>query len=73
MNGFGKPVSTERQVDALDYAVEVLGIHPGKADRVIRHVADLILEGSSGRALGWLESIASTNEALHLLSILCTP
>lgn len=71
-NAFGKPVSTERQVDALDAAVESIGIDPMLADPVIRTAARYIERDEPDRALTVLRNITDLTGAYRLLAAMCT-
>jgi hypothetical protein len=70
-NAFGRPVSTERQVDALDTAVEVFGVHALLADPVIREAARWIERDEPHYALTVLRSIADLTGAYRLLAVMC--
>ncbi len=70
-NAFGRPVPTERQVAALDCAVEVIGIHEMLADPVIQEAARWIERDDPGKALIVLRNITDLTGAYRLLAVLC--
>jgi hypothetical protein len=71
-NAFGKPVPTERQVDALDTAVEVIGVSALLADPIIREAARYVELDEPGDALTVLRNITDLTGAYRLLAVLCT-
>lgn len=71
-NAFGKPVPTERQVAALDCAVEVIGVSQMLADPVIREAAMWIERDRPYKAKLILENITDPTGAYRLLAVLCT-
>jgi hypothetical protein len=71
-NAFGKPVPIVRQVNALDTAVETLGVDAMLADPVIRVAARYIDLDEPERALTALQNIVDLTGAYRLLAVLCT-
>lgn len=71
-NAFGYPVSTERQVAALDTAVDIFGCDPMVADPVITRAARYIASDEIDNALWTLECIADLTGAYRLLAVMCT-
>ena len=71
-NAFGKPVSTERQVAALDCAADDLGVDPMLADPVIRNAAKYIERDEAAKALLALRNIVDLTGAYRLLAVLCS-
>jgi hypothetical protein len=70
-NAFGHPVPTERQVAALDTAVEVIGVDPMLADPVIRNAARYVELDQPDKALTVLCNIVDITGAYRLLAVLC--
>ncbi len=71
-NAFGKSVPTERQVAALDCAVEDLGVDPLLCDPVIRAAARYIELDNVHDAMLVLRNIVDLTGAYRLLAVLCT-
>lgn len=72
-DNFGKPVPLERQVDALDCAVEIIGVDPMLADPVIRDAARYIERDEIDKAMLALRNIVDLTGAYRLLSVMCAP
>jgi hypothetical protein len=66
-----RPVCTERQVAALDTAVEVIGASAMLADPVIREAARYVELDEPERALIVLRNITDLTGAYRLLAVLC--
>lgn len=71
-DAFGHPVSTERQVAALDTAVEVFGQSALVADPVIQEAARFIEKDMPHEALLTLRNIADWTGSYRLMAVLCT-
>lgn len=71
-DAFGKPVSTERQVAALDCAADDLGADPLLADPVIQDAAKYIERDEAAKALLALRNIVDLTGAYRLLAVLCS-
>lgn len=71
-NAFGKSVPTERQVAALDTAVEVIGVDALLADPIIREAARYVELDAPESALVVLRNITDLTGAYRLLAVLCT-
>lgn len=71
-NAFGHAVPTERQVAALDTAVEDIGVDALLADPVIRDAARYIELDQPDNALLVLRNIVDLTGAYRLLAVLCT-
>jgi hypothetical protein len=71
-NAFGKPVPIERQVSALDCAVEDIGVHPMEADTVIREAALRVSRDDIEGALRVLRCVVDLTGAYRLLAVMCT-
>lgn len=71
-NAFGKPVPTERQVAALDCAVESIGVDALLADPIIRDAARYVELDQPDNALTVLRNIVDLTGAYRLLAVLCT-
>ena len=65
------PVPTERQVAALDTAVEVIGVNQFLADPVIREAAEWIRRDQPDKAMLVLRNITDLTGAYRLLAVLC--
>jgi hypothetical protein len=70
-DAFGHPVPTERQVDALDTAVEVIGVSAMLADPVIQEAARYIALDEPAHALTVLRNIVDLTGAYRLMSVMC--
>ncbi len=70
-NAFGKTVPTERQVAALDTAVEVIGVDSMLADPVIRDAARYVERDEIDKALLVLRNVVDLTGAYRLLAVLC--
>lgn len=70
-NAFGKPVPVERQVAALDTAVEAIGIDQMLADPVIRDAARYVELDQPDKALLVLRNITDLTGAYRLLAVMC--
>lgn len=71
-DAFGHPVPTERQVAALDVAVEALGVSEFLADPVIREAAAYVEKDLPDKALLVLRNIVDLTGAYRLLAVMCT-
>lgn len=71
-NAFGDPVSTERQVAALDCAIEQMGCGRYLADSVIREAAGYVAADRADAALRTLMVAVDLTGAYRLLAMLCT-
>lgn len=71
-NAFGKPVPVERQVAALDCAVENLGRDAFLADPVISKAAEYVARDEIDEALWVLMNIIDRTGAFRLLAVMCT-
>lgn len=71
-DAFGLPVSTERQVAALDCAVEAMGVDPGLADPMIQAAANAIERDEPASAITYLLNIVDLTGAYRLVAVLCT-
>lgn len=71
-NAFGYPVSTERQVAALDCAIEQMGCGRYLADSVIREAAEYVAADRADAALRTLMVAVDLTGAYRLLAMLCT-
>ncbi len=70
-SAFGRPVPVERQVAALDTAVEVIGVDQLLADPVIREAARYVERDEIGKALLVLRNIVDLTGAYRLLAVMC--
>ena len=70
-NAFGLPVPTERQVAALDTAVEDIGVDQMLADPVIREAAQWIERDEPAKAMIVLRNIVDLTGAYRLLAVMC--
>lgn len=70
-NAFGYPVPTERQVAALDTAVEQIGVSDMLADPVIREASRYVELDEPEKALLVLRNITDLTGAYRLLAVLC--
>ncbi len=71
-DAFGKPVPTERQVAALDCAVEVMGADPDLADPIIQRAARYIESDEPLYAFTVLQNIVDLTGAYRLVAVMCT-
>lgn len=70
-SAFGQPVPVERQVAALDTAVEQIGVSDMLADPVIREAARYVELDQPDEALIVLRNITDLTGAYRLLAVLC--
>lgn len=70
-NQFGYPVSTARQVAALDCAVEVMGVCDLEADPVIREAALRIKRDDIEGAMRVMRNIVDETGVYRLLAVMC--
>jgi len=70
-SAFGKPVPVERQVAALDAAVEVIGVDQMLADPVIQVAARYVALDQPDKALTVLRNIVDLTGAYRLLAVMC--
>jgi hypothetical protein len=73
MNAFGRPVPLARQCEALDVAVEVIGVDPLFADPIIREAARCLERDRADQALLILRNIVDLTGAYRLVAVMCTP
>lgn len=66
------PVPIERQVDALDAAVEIMGADEMLADPSIQAAAWYIMMDEPGHALTSLRNAVDLTGAYRLMAVLCT-
>ena len=71
-NAFGHKVPTERQVAALDTAVEAIGVDQMLADPVIREAAVWVDRDQPDKAMIVLRNVVDLTGAYRLLAVLCT-
>ena len=71
-DAFGHAVPVERQVAALDTAVEVIGMSAMLADPVIREASRYVELDQPDKALIVLRNIVDQTGAYRLLAVLCT-
>lgn len=71
-DAFGRTVPTERQVDALDTAVEQFGVDALLADPIIRDAARYVELDQPDNAMLVLRNITDLTGAYRLLAVLCT-
>lgn len=72
-NAFGYPVSTERQVGALDCAIEDMGVTPFLADSIITEAAGYIEADRVDLAVQVLMVAVDLTGAYRLIAVMCTP
>lgn len=70
-NAFGHPVPLGRQVEALDCAVEVIGVDQMLADPVIREAAKWIEKDQPDKAMIVLRNIVDETGVYRLLAVMC--
>jgi hypothetical protein len=70
-DAFGKPVPIERQVAALDCAVEVMGVDAVLADPIIAQAAQRIAADEPLYALTVLMNIVDLTGAYRLIAVMC--
>lgn len=70
-SAFGHPVPVERQVAALDTAVESIGTSAMLADPVIREASAWVERDEPDKAMLVLRNITDLTGAYRLLAVLC--